>query len=276
MPGTLYVVSTPIGNLDDITGRAVETLRAVGRIACEDTRHTAKLLKHLGIKRPTISYHEHNEDARATELIAELEQGVDIALVSDAGTPLISDPGYRLVQRAVEHGIRVVPIPGPSAILAALAVSGLATDEFRFCGFLPAKESARRKRLRALKNETGTLVLFEAPHRLMTTLDAIERELGDRPTVIAREITKLHEEILRGRLSELRSQLGGRPAIKGEITLIVGKAPPEAEPSEATDLIAELRELERSGMSRMDAIKEVARRHKMPKREIYRIVVELN
>jgi 16S rRNA (cytidine1402-2'-O)-methyltransferase len=271
MSGTLYVVATPIGNLGDVTARAASTLERVDRIACEDTRHTAKLLQHLAIHRPTVSYHEHNEEERAGELIETLESGADIALVTDAGTPLVSDPGYRLVQKAVESGIRVVPIPGPSAMLAALAASGLATDEFRFCGFLPAKAGARGKKLSSLKQETCTLVFFEAPHRLLVTLEAMEQELGDRPAVIAREITKLHEEFLRGRLSELRATMSTRRAIKGEITLVVGKASSTGEASSAVDLAAELEKLELSGMARMQAIKEIARKYKMPKREVYRI-----
>ena len=221
--GTLYIVATPIGNLSDISARALETLRQVSRIACEDTRHTAKLLNHYGITTPTVSYHEHNERERAAELVERLQAGSSIALVSDAGTPLVSDPGYRLVQQATAAGITVVPIPGASATLAALAASGLATDEFRFCGFLPPKAGARRSRLADLREETCTLVFFEAPHRLADTLADMEAELGDRPVVVARELTKMHEEFLRGTLAEIRAKLAGVEP-KGEVTLVVGRA----------------------------------------------------
>jgi 16S rRNA (cytidine1402-2'-O)-methyltransferase len=202
-PGTLYLVATPIGNLADITLRAIEILKSVSLIACEDTRHTRKLLQHYGIETKTVSYHEHNEQERSRQLIETLRDGKDVAVVSDAGTPSISDPGFRLVRAAIENGIQVVPAPGPSALISALIAAGLPTDEFFFGGFLPARSNARRARLNELRSVPGTLIFYEGPHRLAETLtDALE-VLGEREAVVARELTKLHEEIRRGRLSEL-------------------------------------------------------------------------
>jgi len=271
--GTLFIVATPIGNLSDFSARAIETLREVDRIACEDTRHTAKLLNHYGITTPTLSYHEHNERERAPELVASLTSGSSIALVSDAGTPLVSDPGYRLVQQAALAGVKVVPIPGPSAVMAALAASGLATDEFRFCGFLPPKAGARRTRLADLREETCTLVFFEAPHRLADTLADIEAELGDRPAVVARELTKLHEEFLRGTLGALRAKLAGTEP-KGEVTLVVGRAAETAVEATPEVLRTHVAQRQSEGMSRMEAIKETAKQLRLPKRTVYRAVEE--
>lgn len=270
--GTLYVVATPIGNLGDLSVRAAQVLAAVGRIACEDTRHTAKLLQHIGVTTPTVSYHEHNERERAEELVAALEGGEDLALVTDAGTPLVSDPGYRLVERANRAGIRVVPLPGASAVMAALMASGLATDEFRFCGFLPPKSGARRTKLASLKNETCTLVFYEAPHRVAEALADMQAELGDRPCVAARELTKLHEEFVRGSISEVAASFAGREP-KGEFTLVIGRAVVNTEaPPEASVLRERVAELEREGMPRMEAIKETARRAGLGKREVYQAV----
>ncbi|RPJ81038.1 MAG: 16S rRNA (cytidine(1402)-2'-O)-methyltransferase, partial [Acidobacteria bacterium] len=207
MPGTLYLVATPIGNLEDITLRALRILREVELVACEDTRQTQKLLHHYGLQKRTISYHEHNEALRAPELIAELEDGASVALVSDAGTPLVSDPGYRLVAKAVERGVRVEPIPGASAVLAALAASGLPTDAFQFGGFLPARSSQRRKLLAGLKDEQATLIFFEAPHRIRETLEQLQPHLGDREIVVGRELTKVHEELLRGSIPSVLERL---------------------------------------------------------------------
>src|SRR5579862_5662276 len=204
MSGILYVVATPIGNLEDITLRAVRVLKEAALIACEDTRHTRKLLDHYGISKPLVSYHEHNEATRAAELVEKLQAGTAVALVSDAGTPLLSDPGYRLVAAALDAGIPVVPVPGASAALGALAASGLATDAFRFCGFLPPKQSSRRRTLEALRNQDCTLIFYEAPHRIVATLEDVESVFGTRPIALARELTKRHEEFLRGTSAEVR------------------------------------------------------------------------
>ncbi len=267
MPGLLYVVATPIGNLEDITYRAVRILGEADLIACEDTRQTRKLLDHYGIHKPTISYHEHNETERTPELVERLLAGASIALVSDAGMPLVSDPGYRLVRAAIENRVAVQPVPGPSALLAALAASGLPTDAFHFGGFLPHKPGQRAKALESLADEHATLIFYEAPHRLLETLEAVEQALGPRPVAVARELTKIHEEFLRGTAAEIRAQLAGRDAVKGEVTLLIGKAtapPPDDVPLE--DAVAELMRL---GTPRMDAIKQVARRRGLPKREVY-------
>jgi len=267
MAGRLYVVATPIGNLEDITYRAVRVLREVDLIACEDTRQTRKLLEHYGIRKPTISYHEHNEAERSQELAERLRAGDTIALVSDAGMPLVSDPGYRLVKAALSLEIPVEPVPGPSAVLAALAASGLATDSFHFGGFLPVKAGPRARALEALAGETATLVFYEAPHRVVEALETIEQVLGPRPVVMARELTKIHEEFVRGTAGEVRARLLARNAIKGEITLLVGKATAPA--ADSTPLEEAVGELVRAGTARMDAIKQVARRRGLSKREVY-------
>ncbi|HUS08078.1 MAG TPA: 16S rRNA (cytidine(1402)-2'-O)-methyltransferase, partial [Bryobacteraceae bacterium] len=224
MAETLYIVSTPIGNLEDITVRAIRILKEVRLIACEDTRHTHKLLEHYGITTPCISYHEHNENERSAALIERLKNGVSIALVSDAGTPLISDPGYRLVHAALAQGLKVSPIPGPSAILSALSASGLPTDSFYFGGFIPAKSSQRRRLLEQVSDMESTLVFYETPHRILEALADIHEVLGPRQMVLTREMTKLHEEFLRGTAEEIQKELENRPSVKGEITLVVGKA----------------------------------------------------
>jgi 16S rRNA (cytidine1402-2'-O)-methyltransferase len=272
MAGTLYLVATPIGNLEDITYRAVRVLGEVDLIACEDTRQTRKLLDRYGIHRPMESYHEHNERARAGELVARLREGASIALVSDAGVPLVSDPGYRLVASAVEAGIVVQPVPGPSAALAALSASGLPTDCFYFGGFLPSKRTQRRKVLEALAAEPATLVFYETPHRILEALADVEEILGARPVVVAREMTKIHEEFLRGTAGEVRRVLEERAAVKGEITLLVGKG--EAPPAEERPLEEEVAECVRQGTPRMDAIKMVAKRRGLSKREVYQALLE--
>ena len=223
-PG-LYLVATPIGNLEDITLRAVRVLKEADVIACEDTRQTQKLLNHYGISTRTTSYHEHNEMTRAAELVFDLEGGARVALVTDAGMPGISDPGYRLVSLAVRHHIPVVPIPGASAFLAALVASGLPTDSFRFSGFLPPKRGQRRQMLESIKSSPRTQVFYEAPHRVKEAVeDVVEILGGERQLVIAREVSKIHEEFLRGRASEILETLNARGDIKGEITLLIGKA----------------------------------------------------
>jgi 16S rRNA (cytidine1402-2'-O)-methyltransferase len=272
MPGHLYLVATPIGNLEDITHRAVRILGEVDLIACEDTRQTRKLLDHYGIQKPAISYHEHNESERSEDLAARLLGGTTIALVTDAGTPLVSDPGYRLVRAAIEQGTTVTPLPGPSAALTALAASGLPTDSFRFGGFLPHKPGQRVKALEAIAEETATTVFYEAPHRILEALEAIEQVLGDRPVVVARELTKLHEEFLRGTAAEIRATLAARDSVKGEITLLIGKA--TAPPPDDTPLADAVEALIREGAPRMDAIKQVARRRGLSKREVYAQLLE--
>ena len=217
---TLFVIATPIGNLSDITQRAIEVLRHVDLIACEDTRHTVKLLNHLGIHRPLTSYHDFNEEQKAQALVDRLAQGEDVALVSDAGTPAISDPGFRLVRLCRERGFPVIAIPGPNAAIAALSASGLPSDEFMFLGFLPSKKMARREKLSSLMNLTCTLVFYEAPHRIDASLEDIQEVLGDREVCIARELTKIHEEYLFGKLSQMRS----RVKALGEFVILVSGA----------------------------------------------------
>src|ERR1035438_4898592 len=220
--GCLYLVGTPIGNLEDITLRALRILREADQIAAEDTRHSQKLLQHYEIARPLVSYHEHNEMTRAPELLIALEQGAKIALISDAGMPLVSDPGHRLVALCLRHQIPVVPVPGPSALLAALSASGLPNEEFLFVGFLPARSGERRRALERLRIEDRTIIFYEAPHRIAGCVADAREILGDRPACLAREVTKLHEEFRRGKLSVIASSLEERPA-RGEITLVIDR-----------------------------------------------------
>lgn len=266
MSGTLYVVATPIGNLEDITLRALRILREADLIACEDTRQTRKLLDRHGIAKPLVSYHEHNELARAAELLAELQAGRNIALVSDAGTPLIADPGYRLVAQARSAGIAVTPIPGPSAIISALSASGLPTDSFYFGGFLPAKKSQRRKTLEELKDYAATLIFYEAPHRIVEALDDIAGVLGSRKVTLARELTKIHEEFLAGTAPGLRDELAQRP-LKGEFTVMIAKADAPAE--NLPPIETAFQQLIEAGVPRMEAMKTLARERGLSKRKIY-------
>ena len=272
-PGTLYLVGTPIGNLEDITLRALRVLKQVDLIACEDTRHSATLLSHYGIDKPTISYHDHNELTRAAELIVHLERGDNIAVVSDAGMPGVSDPGYRLVALALRHHIRVVPIPGASAFLSALVASGLATDSFHFAGFLPAKVGARRTALEAIRNSSRTEVSYEAPHRILETLRDVVGVLGgDRRVVIAREVTKIHEEFLRGRADEVLAQLEQRGEVRGEITLLIGKAEESAHtPASAKTIAQRVKEIVRDDkLEEKAALKQAAKEFGLSKSEAYR------
>ncbi len=267
----LYVVATPIGNLEDITLRALRILREADLIACEDTRHTRKLLGHYGIATPTISYHEHNEAQRAAELVEKLKAGARIALVSDAGMPGVADPGYRIVAQAIAASIPVVPVPGASAVVSALAASGLATDAFRFGGFLPARQGQRRKALEQVRDSASTEVFYEAPHRLAECLEDVVEVLGpDRPLVVARELTKLHEEFLRGPAGAVRAALKGR-TIRGEITLLIGKAEAGA-PSAAAAGIGErlARAMRQHGLDEKAALKLVARELGISRSEAYR------
>jgi 16S rRNA (cytidine1402-2'-O)-methyltransferase len=269
--GCLYLVATPIGNLEDITVRALRILGEADLIACEDTRRTAKLLHHYSLKKETVSYHEHNELTRAAELVIRMEQGARVALVSDAGTPVISDPGHHLVSLCLRHRIPVVPIPGPSALVAALAVSGLPTEEFLFVGFLPSRAGDRRKALERLASETRTLVFYEAPHRLVEMLAAALERFGRRPTVIARELTKIHEEFLRGDLAELLV-VAQRRALRGELTVIIGGAQPGQAPAELPT--APLKErveqiMREQNLERNAALKQAARERGLTRREAY-------
>jgi len=222
MAGKLLVVSTPIGNLDDLTPRARAAFESADLVACEDTRHTGLLLHHLGIKKPLVSLHEHNERQRLPRLLADLEEGKTVALASDAGTPLLSDPGFLLVREAAARGIRIEPLPGPSAVLAALVASGLPPYPFAFAGFPPPKSGKRRTFFRTWAAFPHTLIFYESPHRLLASLDDALAEMGDRPAAIARELTKLHEEVLRGPLSGLREELAKRASLKGEIVVVLG------------------------------------------------------
>jgi 16S rRNA (cytidine1402-2'-O)-methyltransferase len=272
MPGTLYLVATPIGNLEDITLRALRVLREADLIACEDTRQTGKLLQHFEIiDKPMVSYHDHNEAARSGELVAKLEGGANVALVSDAGTPLVSDPGYRLVTAAIGAGIAVVPIPGASAVLSALTAAGLPSEAFRFCGFLPQKSGQRKKTLEEFRGEDCTLMFYEAPHRILDALSDVAAVFGERPVVVARELTKLHEEFLRGTPEQVRGQLAARPSVKGEMVLLIGRGSAISVPANSVE--DAVRELEQKGVQRMDAIKQVARERGLSKREVYKQIM---
>jgi 16S rRNA (cytidine1402-2'-O)-methyltransferase len=270
--GCLYLVGTPIGNLEDITLRALRILKEVDQIACEDTRHTQKLLNHYEIRKPLISYHEHNEMTRAPELLIALEQGAKIALVSDAGMPLVSDPGHRLVTLCLRHHVPVVPVPGPSAVLASLAASGLPNEEFLFLGFLPARTGERRRALERLRIEDRTIILYEAPHRITECVADAREVLGNRNACIAREVTKLHEEFRRGKLSELFASLEDRPA-KGEITLLIAPEDPAdaRTPANSVQSLAERVEelIHQAKLDRKEALKLAAKERGLTRREAY-------
>ncbi len=273
-PGTLYLVATPIGNLADITHRALQVLNDVDLIACEDTRHTHKLLNHYGISTKTISYHEHNEQQRTLELIERLKQGANIAVVSDAGTPSISDPGFRLVRAAIENEISIVPVPGPSALIAGLIAAGLPTDEFFFAGFLPSRTNARRARLTELQSVPGTLIFYESPHRLAEALKDAYEILGEREAVVARELTKLHEEIRRGRLSRLTADFIDRKQdIRGEIVVLIDRNVIEGAVTEVVSVAALVDQFEQSGLDHRAALKKAARELGLSRAEAYRRLI---
>jgi 16S rRNA (cytidine1402-2'-O)-methyltransferase len=269
-PG-LYLVATPIGNLEDITLRALRVLKSVDRIACEDTRQTQKLLHHFGIRTPTVSYHMHNEVSRADELTAELKAGSKIAVVSDAGTPGLADPGGQIAAAAIAAGIPVFPVPGANAAISGLIASGLPTEQFTFHGFLPAKEGARKTALEALPRDGATHVFYEAPHRIVDTLADVAATFGPgQHVVIARELTKLHEEFLRGPVSELRAILEARASVRGEIVLMFVPAD-EAETTQVASIAAEVEALQKAeGLSEKDALKRVARERGIGKSVAYR------
>jgi 16S rRNA (cytidine1402-2'-O)-methyltransferase len=274
MPGILYIVATPIGNLEDITLRAIRILKEADIIAAEDTRHTHILLKHFAIDTPLTSYHEHNERAKSGQLVTRLARGESIALVSDAGTPAISDPGYRLVVEAIRAGIRVVPVPGPSALAATLSAGGLPTDGFNFRGFLPARKQERRSKLQELREDRYSLILYETPHRLKASLDDLFEILGDRRIVLAREISKLHEEFLRGRISEVIAELGQRE-IRGEITLVIEGCSDVTLTSTET-LRDEIDKLRGDGIGVKDIAELLGEKYGYSKREVYRLALELS
>ena len=271
--GTLYVVATPLGNLEDLTLRALRVLREVSLIACEDTRHTGQLLAAQGLKTPTTSFFEHNERWKGERILEALRAGRDVALVSDAGTPGISDPGFRLVRDARAEGLPVVPVPGPSAAIAALSVSGLPTDRFRFVGFLPQRTQARRKALLELRSDPDTLVFYESPMRVTAMLADAQEALGDREAFLCREATKLHEEYRRGRLGELHALLRERERIRGEIVVVVAGAGDER-PAVAESPAALVAGLLGDGLTRRQAVKQVAQRLGLPAREVYRLALE--
>ncbi|MBD2358816.1 16S rRNA (cytidine(1402)-2'-O)-methyltransferase [Tolypothrix sp. FACHB-123] len=274
-PGTLYVVGTPIGNLEDITFRAVRILQNVDLIAAEDTRHTGKLLQHFQIQTGQISYHEHNRSSRIPELLEHLTNGKAIALVSDAGMPGISDPGYELVKACVEAGITVVPIPGASAAIAALSASGLPTDRFVFEGFLAAKTQQRREYLESLQTESRTLIFYESPHRLRDTLQDLGETFGsDRQIVLARELTKFYEEFWRGTIAEAISHYSQREP-QGEYTLVVAGTPASQPQLTEAELKAELEQMMRQGISRSQASRQLAKFTSLPRRQIYQLALSI-
>jgi len=279
MSGTLYIVATPIGNLEDITQRALRVLSEVDIVACEDTRRTRVLLNHFGIKTKTISYHEHNERERAEQICKLLVSGKHVALVSDAGTPLINDPGFRVINAAIELDLPVVPIPGPAAFVSALVASGLPSDQFFFAGFPPARTNARRVKLEEFSAIPATLIFYEAPHRIAATLNDALEVLGNRQAAVARELTKIHEEIVRGSLSHLIERFGNGLPVRGEIVLVISGAAVDAAPAtgrtepSSRKLIERVSELEREGLEAKAALKKAARELGIKRDEAYRLVV---
>ncbi len=273
MPGTLYVVSTPIGNLDDITLRGLETLKSVGLIAAEDTRRTATLLRHFGINTPTTSLHKHNERQKLAQLLQKLEEGVDVALVSDAGTPLVADPGQRLVAAATDRGVRIVPIPGASAVLSALTASGFAADEFVFGGFAPSRAKDRKRWLTQFRDDPRPVVFFETPHRIDATLADMAAELVERPIIVARELTKLHEEIIRTTAGTAKELPFTR---KGEFTIVLGPLPkqgPVPVQPEASSIAAFFSQMTNFGAgSRREAIDETAKHFNLSRNQVYALL----
>ena len=270
MVGTLYVVSTPIGNLEDLTLRALRILKEVDIVACEDTRHTRILLAHYGIVKPLLSYHEQNERQRTAELLERLRADASVALVTDAGTPALSDPGYAIVHAASAQGIPVIAVPGASAVTTALAVSGLPTDRFAFLGFLPRKSAERKRTLEALASIPWTLVFFEAPHRLRDMLQDVEDVLGDRQVAVGRELTKRFEEVIRGPVSEVQDHFRTTKP-RGEFTVVMAGAGENAKPALSAE--ADLRELLEGGMPPKSAVQIIARRHRINRGDVYQMML---
>ena len=272
MGGTLFVVGTPIGNLGDLTDRARETLARVDLVAAEDTRRTGRLLRHVGVSKPLVSFFEGNEERRAAELVERLRGGADVALVTDAGMPSVSDPGYRLVRACIDAGVAVTTVPGPSAAIAALVVSGLSTDRFVFEGFPPRRGAERRTRLRELRDDPRTLVLFESPGRVRALLDDVLAELGDRRVAVARELTKLHEEIVRGRVSEVLGRFTDAVP-RGEIVVVLEGATAAAT-GDLDAAVREARGLVAGGLRKREAASEAARRHGASANAVYRSLLD--
>lgn len=273
--GTLFVVSTPVGNLEDMTFRAVRILKEVSLIAAEDTRHSRKLLSHYGISTQVVSCHEHNEARTAEKIIPLLKQKKNIALISDAGTPCVSDPGYRLVTAVLAHGVSVIPIPGCCAAVAGLSVAGLPTDGFLFAGFLPKKAGHQEQAIQALVTQSATLIFYESPRRIRTLLERLQTILGDRQACLAREITKLHETFTRGPLSDIIAFLDTSPPLKGECTLFVTGAPaPEPPPLQALETLIQSR-LAHSQASTADLAKEISQQYPVSKKQVYDTILRL-
>ncbi|MEW6109929.1 MAG: 16S rRNA (cytidine(1402)-2'-O)-methyltransferase [Nitrospirota bacterium] len=267
MKGILYIVSTPIGNLEDITFRALRTLKEVDVIAAEDTRHSLKLLNHYGITKPLISYWGEKEKVKSEEVIKKLDSGQSVALISDAGTPGISDPGNVLIKKTIEAGIDIVPVPGPTAFVAALSLSGFSTENFIFCGFLPARRTQRQKVLKELSFEQRTLVIYEAPHRILDTVAEMKETFGERKAVLVKELTKIYEEILRGSISEIFGRLADSK-IAGEYVIVV-EGRPEENRHNIEDAIIEIKSLIKKGLGRKDAVKQIAEEYGLSKKELY-------
>lgn len=273
MAGKLVIVGTPLGNLSDMTPRAIDALRGVDLILCEDTRHTRKLLTHFGIETPAESHHEHNEDEKAPQLVERIEAGQSFALVSDAGMPLISDPGYRIVKLARERGIEIEPIPGPVAAVLALVASGIAPLPFTFLGFSPHRQGERLDFYRHAAEMGHTVVVYESPERVIASLEDALSVFGDAEVAVARELTKLHEEILSGPITSVLPQLATRDRVHGEITLVIGRAPKARAEVAPADINAEFERLRASGMRRNDAVKMVAEKFGLRKNDVYRLLV---
>jgi 16S rRNA (cytidine1402-2'-O)-methyltransferase len=273
MTGSLLIVGTPLGNLQDMPPRAVAALKSADLILCEDTRHTRKLLTHFGIDRPTDSYHEHNEDAKAEMLIARIEQGATLALVSDAGMPVVSDPGYRIVRLARERGVTVVPIPGPFAGVLALVASGIAPLPFTFLGFTPHRGGERLDFYRRAAGLGHTAIVYESPERVVASLEDALQVLGDTEVTVAREMTKMHEELVSGRISEVLARLSARDRVHGEITIVFATPAEVAEEAAPEEIRAEFARLRDSGMRRNDAVKAVAEKFGLRKNDVYRLLL---
>ena len=273
MAGKLIIVGTPLGNLSDMSPRAIDALKAADLILCEDTRHTRKLLTHFGIETPAESYHEHNEDEKAPQLVDRIEGGQTFALVSDAGMPLISDPGYRIVRLARERGIEVEPVPGPMAAVLALVASGIAPLPFTFLGFSPHRQGERLDFYRHAAELGHTVVVYESPERVVPSLEDALHVLGDAEVAVARELTKLHEEIISGPISSVLAQLVSRDRVYGEITLVFGRAPRVRAEVSAAEITAEFERLRAGGMRRNDAVKMVAEKFELRRNDVYRLLV---